>query len=167
MNTPGASDSGLELARPVDVLSLTHGDSQHTLRASAAECEALAKRFSVDQLQHLTATLTLTRSGSEKSLRMRVQGSLDAAIVQTCVVSLEPFPSHIVCEIDAVFDARAGQETTHQDLDPLARRQLARGVLSLDPFLSATQLRASVELLELLQLFLEEQISTPFAPAAP
>ena len=67
------------------------------------------------------------------------------------------------CEEAVELREGAGIE---QELDALARGELAGRVLTLDAILPAAELGAGVQLLELLELVLERQISTPSAPAA-
>lgn len=63
-----------------------------TIEATPDERRRLAERFGLAALDKLTAALTLHR---EAGGAIRVQGRLEADVVQNCVVTLEPFPSHI------------------------------------------------------------------------
>lgn len=57
------------------------------LEASPAECRALAQRFAILAIGHITAELTLV---PETSGVVRVQGILRAEVTQACVTTLEP-----------------------------------------------------------------------------
>lgn len=63
-----------------------------TLVATPAECAALATRMRIVALGRLSATVTLERALSGL---IRVSGRLEADVVQTCVVTLVDFPSHV------------------------------------------------------------------------
>ncbi len=106
-----------EFSRPIDAESLLHGQSTQTLKATADECDGLRTRFGIDALHHLSATLNLKRNGSGKRLKVRIDGQLKAEIVQTCVVTLEPFTSQVDIEFDTVFDASASEEDENLELD--------------------------------------------------
>ncbi|NQV99455.1 MAG: DUF177 domain-containing protein [Rhodospirillales bacterium] len=120
MNASDATMPVPEFYRPVEADSLIHGQSQKTLQASAPECAALSQRFAIDALNYLKGNLGLQRSGSGNRLKIMVHGQLEAEIVQTCVVSLEPFTTSITAEFDTVFDARADDDDANWELDPQA-----------------------------------------------
>ncbi len=61
------------------------------LKASDAERQALATRFSISAVEGLSARVTLDRKGD----RVDARGALVADIVQACAVSGEDFPVHI------------------------------------------------------------------------
>ncbi len=114
MQTP---NQVLEFSRSVEAESLVHGESKKTFTATAEECEALQRRFSIERLADLSAALTITRRGSGKRMKITVRGQLHARIEQICVVSLEPFESQIKIDIDCVFDSQAMENQETFDLD--------------------------------------------------
>jgi uncharacterized metal-binding protein YceD (DUF177 family) len=61
------------------------------VRASAEECTALAQRFGLVRVKHLSARITLTRDGPT----VRAAGQLNADIVQGCAISAEDLPVRI------------------------------------------------------------------------
>jgi uncharacterized metal-binding protein YceD (DUF177 family) len=73
------------------------------LRATEEEREALARRFGLVAIAELSALLELVpwRRGG-----IKVTGRFDAVVVQTCVVTLDPFEARISEEITRYF---AGQ----------------------------------------------------------
>ena len=75
-----------EFSRLVPLARLPESGRQEQLKASAAECAALAKRFSIPAVQRLEATLLLR---PEPGGGIEVGGTLRAEVVQTCVISLE------------------------------------------------------------------------------
>ncbi|MBL8702486.1 MAG: DUF177 domain-containing protein [Alphaproteobacteria bacterium] len=82
----------LEGARPPRV--------RFAIEATPTECAALAKRFGLVRLDRLAATgeAVLGSAG-----RWQLTGSLEAAVVQTCVVSLDPFTAEIRDGFELVF----------------------------------------------------------------
>lgn len=68
-----------------------------SLKASTAECEALAARFAILGIEHFTADLTLVpQTGGS----VRVHGHLNAEVSQACVVTLEPVRQRVVAAIE-------------------------------------------------------------------
>lgn len=70
------------------------------LEADAKERAALAELWKVTTVGSLTADLQI---GRWKKDGVRIRGTVDAEIVQECVVSLEPVPSRIHETIDQIF----------------------------------------------------------------
>lgn len=71
------------------------------IEASPEECEALAKRFELQDLKNFKATAYAQRVSGGKLVR--VWGDLQADVVQTCVVSLAPVPSHVQAQYETFF----------------------------------------------------------------
>lgn len=108
-----------EFSRPVAIEGLAH-DKPSTLHieATEAECAALAKRFDLQSLSGFTADITILRVSEGKITR--VQGVLEAEVVQTCVVSLQGVPAEIKSAFDTYFteDGKEGfDEESAADLD--------------------------------------------------
>ena len=80
-----------------------------TLEATAAECAALAQRFDLLEIAYLRASLHLRRSQGDG--RIRVNGTLEAAVVQSCVVTLEPVPAVVDEHFSALFAAESESMT--------------------------------------------------------
>lgn len=78
--------SGPEFHRPVDRRRIA--DAPLTIEADAAERAALAGRFGLVAIRHLSATLLLS---CHKDV-VTAQGRLSASIVQSCAVSGEDLP---------------------------------------------------------------------------
>jgi hypothetical protein len=72
-----------EFVRMVDLREI--GDAPVRLKASEAECAALARRFLLMRIHHLRAELSLTPEGQ----RVDAIGTLRASIIQSCAVSGE------------------------------------------------------------------------------
>lgn len=71
------------------------------LEATAAERQALARRLELQEIGRLTATIRLARVRGGQMIRVR--GALEAEVVQTCVVTLEPVPAAVTESFGALF----------------------------------------------------------------
>lgn len=71
-----------------------------TLSADAEERLGLADLWQVEAVGALSAELQIARW---KKDGIRVRGTVEADIVQACIVTLEPVPAHIREEIDQIF----------------------------------------------------------------
>ena len=78
-----------ELIRMIDARQLPPEPIE--VRASAEECAALAQRFGLVRVKHLSARITLTRDGPT----VRAAGQLNADVVQSCAISAEDLPVRI------------------------------------------------------------------------
>jgi uncharacterized metal-binding protein YceD (DUF177 family) len=76
-----------EFSRPVPLARVSEAGREERLRASPAECAALARRFGIEAVSRLEADLLLR---PEPGGGMTVTGRLSADVVQACVVSLDP-----------------------------------------------------------------------------
>jgi uncharacterized metal-binding protein YceD (DUF177 family) len=81
-----------EFSRPVEISRLPDAPTAMAVEASAAECAALSRRFSLLALERLTAELKLEWIAAHL---IRLDATLSADIVQECVVTLEPVPSRV------------------------------------------------------------------------
>lgn len=107
-----------EFSRPVAAHTLPRSGREVTIEADAAERAALARRFGLIALDRLRAQFRL-RPGAGGTIA--VHGTLSAAVVQRCVVTLDPLPAEIEEEVEAVFaDAPAGPDADEIEIDPLA-----------------------------------------------
>ncbi|MGK7869336.1 YceD family protein [Falsiroseomonas sp. E2-1-a20] len=112
------------------------------LRARPDECAALAARFAIPAVERLEARLTLT---PETGGTTRLTGTLEADVVQDCVVTLDPVPQQVRTRLDLRIlppgtpatdddpDSPDEVETTGNgvDLGEVVAEQLA---LALDPY---------------------------------
>lgn len=127
-----------ELSRPVSVDRLP---AALTVEATAGERLALAERLHIPAVSALWCRFTLRRRGDV----VVAEGELRAAVVQSCVVSLEPVEQTVLDRFELRF-VPAGAETDGEDpeapdelpyeagaidLGEAAAEQLA---LSLDPY---------------------------------
>lgn len=90
-----------ELSRLVAVAATADGPVNVDIIADSAECEALGRRFDIVRVNSLSARVRVTPVRGRGTIRVR--GTLQATVTQTCVVSLEPFESRVNEEIDLLF----------------------------------------------------------------
>jgi uncharacterized metal-binding protein YceD (DUF177 family) len=134
-----------EFSRPFVADRLGANPITETLLATPAECAALATRMRLVAFDQLAANVTLERTLSGL---IHVSGRLEADIVQTCVVTLAAFPSHVEdsftldfgdaadghgeeIEVDVDYDPPEPIEGGIIDLGELVAQYLA---LALDPY---------------------------------
>lgn len=84
------------------------------LEANETERAGIADDFGLLRLPRFGAALTLKPAGREG---VRLSGTLEADVVQACVVSLDPVESRMAEEIDRVFVAGAGEEEAAADVE--------------------------------------------------
>jgi uncharacterized metal-binding protein YceD (DUF177 family) len=111
------SEAVNEFSRPVEADTFQHGTSEKTFKATKDECEALKQRFGIEALKHLSAKLGISRRGSGGRIKITVNGRLDAAITQNCVITLDPFDTAIKSQFQTTFDARDFEELGDIDVD--------------------------------------------------
>lgn len=113
-------DSVGPLSRPFSVARLPARGAEVTVEATPAERGALARDFGLPGIESLTAHLRVaeTRGG------VVVTGSVEADVVQTCVVTLEDFASTLREEVEvefrhpaAVRPGKPTEEEVEADLD--------------------------------------------------
>lgn len=76
-----------EFYRPFDTGEMSDDPAEREISANDAERAALAQRFGLQALDRLSASLTVHRVRDDM---FHVSGRLSAAVVQQCVVTLEP-----------------------------------------------------------------------------
>jgi uncharacterized metal-binding protein YceD (DUF177 family) len=82
-----------EFSRPMLLDRLNLGTFEREVNASEAECAALAERLGLVRLDSLRGHLRVERPGGGPAIR--VAGSLSADMMQTCVITLEPFEQRV------------------------------------------------------------------------
>ncbi|MDT9599507.1 YceD family protein [Sphingosinicella rhizophila] len=80
-----------EFSRPVRIDSLSEAPRRIAIEADEGEKRALARRFDLAGLDRLTAEVALSRSEET----VTAQGSLSAAVAQSCVVTGEAVETEI------------------------------------------------------------------------
>jgi uncharacterized metal-binding protein YceD (DUF177 family) len=138
-----------EFAAPVRLDTIGSAPRTVSIEADADQRAALAMRFGLIALDHLSAEATLVRDGDI----IVVDGTIRADAVQPCVASGEPVPSHVDAPFALRFvpDAVVEEEEVELDEDELDTLPYSGGsidvgeavaqtlALSLDPFPRAEQ----------------------------
>jgi uncharacterized metal-binding protein YceD (DUF177 family) len=88
-----------EFSRPIRVDTLSNAPRPFNINADEAERAALAKRFGLVRIKRMSAEASLTRSGEE----VRVQGTLTASVIQSCVATDVPVPAEVEEEFTILF----------------------------------------------------------------
>jgi uncharacterized metal-binding protein YceD (DUF177 family) len=134
-----------EFSRPVEVKDIGVDGISLAIEAEPSEREALARRFGLVSLDRLTASTTVFPVS--RSL-FRVEGRFEAEAVQSCVVTLDPFPSRLAESFSALFGeggpgmaALTGADEEEDEPEPIEGGVIDLGEtvaqhlsLSLDPY---------------------------------
>ncbi|MEJ0049155.1 MAG: DUF177 domain-containing protein [Rhodospirillales bacterium] len=130
-----------ELERSLPTAQIGEG-ARFVVEANEAELRAVAARLGLDAVRHLRCVFDLR--GAEEGA-VRADGTLRARVVQTCVISLEPFESDVIEDFRVRF-VPAGTESEDIELEaddeiPYEGNRLELGeaaveqlALALDPF---------------------------------
>lgn len=108
-----------EFSRPVRLEDIGEDGVDLDLAATDKECHALARRIGVDALNALRATIAVRPMGKRL---FAADGKFAADVVQTCVITLEPFESTFA----EPFERRYRSGRSKQDA--------ASGPIDIDPF---------------------------------
>lgn len=90
-----------EFSREIEAADIESKPRIERIDATPEECAALAKRFNLLKINLLRAQLNMKREQGGDVLK--VAGTLEADIVQSCVITLEPVPAHITAPFEAYF----------------------------------------------------------------
>ena len=125
-----------EFSRPLVVDTLGADGGEREIEANPAECRALARRFHLEAVVSLSATLRLIRLHGTNAGMVRVRGRLVAEVVQSCVVTLVPVPARVEESFSALFSPEAVAGGDESLLDPFADDEdvpeaMVRGVVDL------------------------------------
>jgi uncharacterized metal-binding protein YceD (DUF177 family) len=130
-----------EFSRPLPFAAVPPEGRTRSLTATPEECAALARRFGILAVERLQGELVLR---PEPGGTIRVRGSLEAAVVQNCVVTLEPVPQAVREEVDWRFlpsDREPADEADGPDEIPTENGVMELGEalaeqlsLALDPY---------------------------------
>lgn len=93
-----ATQCGNEFSRRYPVDRIQARAQVLKLKAKPEECEAIAQRFNLIELNGLTATLELEPKG--RGSLLVVQGRLKAEVVQPCILTAEP----VLSSLDETFE---------------------------------------------------------------
>ena len=105
-----------EFSRPVALDALHDGSVRRTIEATGDECRRLAERLGLAEIESLSATVTLdARKGGKVIV---VQGTFDAVLTQTCVVTLDPLRRTVSESFTERLAVAADTDEAVVDIDP-------------------------------------------------
>jgi uncharacterized metal-binding protein YceD (DUF177 family) len=129
---PRTSPDQPELSRPVAVDKISAGGALEKIEADHDERELLAERFGLIDLTKLEAKITVKPARGGRMFE--VEGTMQADVVQRCVVTLEPLPAQIALDIKVIYAAPEWLETeaVHEiDLDAEDTEPILGGIIDL------------------------------------
>ncbi len=97
-----SNDLPNEFARPISLDKISPQWTRHQIEAGPDERAALADRFDLLGIEHLSAEVKLRRDRA--GTQVAFSASFSARVVQECVVTLEPVPAEIAETIEIRFD---------------------------------------------------------------
>jgi len=103
-----------EFSRIIDVERLADGESDLTIEVTAEEAAGLAERFDIEKINQLTAKIHFNTDKSGGHVQLH--GTIEADIVQTCVVTLKPIPVKISAPITRNYSASAKYQNAPQNI---------------------------------------------------
>ncbi|MBN9669848.1 YceD family protein [Roseibium aggregatum] len=89
-------------------------DQKVVIEPDAAGLKAIAKAYDLNGVRALKADLTLK---PYRKAGLRVVGTIEATVDQTCVVSLEPFESLVTLDVDRTFEPYSSRPRKIRDLN--------------------------------------------------
>lgn len=104
-----------EFSHPVPVDRIGATWSHFPIEAGAEERAALAKRFDLVELGRLKAVVRLRRVRAGSFVKLAAE--IEAAVVQTCVVSLEPVPAAVSEKLELLFGPIEGSRAERQEIE--------------------------------------------------
>ncbi len=116
MNAATTNEIALDLTGELNAATIGPKQTNLLITAAQTECAAAAEDLGIVSVQSLAATGTVTRRKDMVRLSLKIA----ADITQTCVVTLEPIESRVVCELKRVFTTRPPVDSTEVDIDPLS-----------------------------------------------
>jgi uncharacterized metal-binding protein YceD (DUF177 family) len=109
------SDPAPEFSRRVPLTRIGSEPSRREIAASAAELEALARRFGLVALDRLSAVVELVREGGGTIL---LTAEFAAEFAQECGVTLDPVPGSVASGFALRYGPPEAEPETETDDDP-------------------------------------------------
>ena len=100
-----------EFSRPTEVARLGAGVKRYKIEPTEQERKALAKRLQIVSVDKFCAEIAL--SAKKRGSVVTLQGSFEADVTQSCVVTLEPVKEHIAETFSLVYS----EQTTEDGLE--------------------------------------------------
>ena len=144
-----------EFSRPVRIDTLGQSPRQVSIGANEAERAALARRFRLVGIDHLSAEVALTLSGET----VTADGTLRATVTQSCVASNLPVEAEVEEEFRIIFRPHAEDGRTDEEIE------LSEGELDV-VFYSGASVDLGEAVAETLSLSLDPYPRSPESDAA-
>ena len=146
MTAPAPAPATPEFSRPVRLDEIPARGLEIEIEADPAERAALARRFGLQAIDRLAARVRLERVRGGRLVHLAAD--LEAEVIQTCVVTLDPVPARIAAQFEVLYDPAAGPqprevviEGGEVEIEPLEGNVIDVGeavaeelALSLDPY---------------------------------
>lgn len=97
-----------EFSFPVDAMNVPPAGRRYVIKADAAERARVAERLGIPDIAELSATFELFPSAGAV---VTVTGTVEAALTQTCVVTLAPVSAAVKEKVDVRFTTHAPVKT--------------------------------------------------------
>jgi uncharacterized metal-binding protein YceD (DUF177 family) len=120
---------------------------RESIEATEEECVALAQRFDLKSLSGLKAKLNILRIADSNIVK--VDGVIEAEVIQTCVVSLQGVPSEIQSHFDTYFTEEGKEGFEDEELLDIALEDEFPDMVMRDGQLDLGELTAQYLSLEL------------------
>jgi len=115
-------------SRSVNARKVVDKDETIVVQPDARELKLIAAAYDLVAMKDLKASFTLKPYRKEG---LRVVGQVSADITQNCVVSLEPFESHVTLDVDRTFEPVSSRLRKVRDLNEAGEIEI--DLESLDP----------------------------------
>jgi uncharacterized metal-binding protein YceD (DUF177 family) len=102
-----------EFSRPVRIDTIGESPRAKRIEADAAERDALAKRFDLQAIDHLSAELNLSRSGEV----VQASGRMQAEVTQSCVASADPVAATIAAPFQILFTPLCEGQRSEEEIE--------------------------------------------------
>lgn len=114
MSTPEMSTPKIPFTRPLSLGEISETPSIVPVTASEAECRAIAAFLGIPAVESCKATFEVR---SRRDGGVVVHGTVGAAVVQSCVVTLAPVPQTVVERVDVTFVPPAVAAKLAEEID--------------------------------------------------
>jgi len=144
-----------------DLGGLSDGGAELTLSPTAAEKAAISRWLGVEALDELKATVRLSRVRNDE---YAYAANFSADVVQACVVTLEPVPSHLTGEFQRLFKVMprsAGGHNRKGAALPVANEELSSLEDDEPELIEGTSIDLAAPLLEEVSLALDPYPRAP------
>lgn len=105
--------SPLPLRRPIRVEDIKLRGSRIQVRAEADELAGIARMLDLPSVEKLEARYLLSRNGE----RVKLEGEIDAALHQSCIVTLDAFPVTLSVPLKLDFAPEAPETPRRRNAD--------------------------------------------------